>query len=224
MITQATGRPVQTRLRPAELREGEIDLRLAQGPVPACLLRGYEPPPAVVRLPDPPAEPEPSCAFSAPSFSVRKTHPGTPKLPPTPEVKPLGDVEARRALVEQELAGGEWRTAWEIARATGLHPEVVRTILRSSCARSRPVAEEQIKPRGALIEYAAMKPGGEAPEPPPRPARWWTHALCEVCERAVAFREEPIEAGIDLICSACGALIATLYRGNPGRKPEKEKP
>lgn len=223
MIARATALPISSRLTAAELRGSEVRTEHAQGPVPECLRTGYQTPPAVVRLPDLPLPAAASCASSAPSIVMRKTAPGTPKLPPAAEAAPLPDPAARRALVAEQLPAGVWRTAWEIAQATGLHPEVVRTTLHSLRARSRPVAEEDIKARGALIEYAAMKEGtAAAEEPTARTPRRFAYALCEVCERATAYREVPIDGGADLVCAECGTLIATLCTRNPGPRPEKE--
>jgi hypothetical protein len=44
MISRATGLPIASRLSPRELRENEIRTDAAQGPVPACLQKGYESP------------------------------------------------------------------------------------------------------------------------------------------------------------------------------------
>lgn len=52
MISHATGQPIRSRMSRAELRENEIRVDVAQGPVPACLLKGYEPPPVVARTAD----------------------------------------------------------------------------------------------------------------------------------------------------------------------------
>lgn len=208
MITHATGQPIRPRLSPSELREHELQPGDAQGPVPACLVKGYEPPAKVVILPNPEPPPVPR----------PNPRPGRPKLPPAPDPKPLLDVDVRRALIEAELAGGAWLSAWEIARATGLHPEVVRTILRCSCASSRPIQEAEIKARGALIEYAAAgTPGAPVTEPRRRPTSRWTRALCEVCEKPVSFREVPFEGGADIVCTVCGSLIAAMYYNSPGR-------
>lgn len=214
MITVATGQPIRIRLAPAEVRENEVRPGDGQGPIPACLIAGYIPPPAVVRLPDPVPESPTTCA---PVALQRQSRPGHPKLPPSSCPRPLDDPEARRRAVAEQLAGGVWRTAWEIAREINQHPEVVRSTLHSLRAVSRPVAQDQIKSRGALIEYAAEGTQGVPAVQPRRRSLSgrWTHAFCEVCETPREFIQAPAEGGTDLVCSTCSSVIATLYHGAP---------
>ncbi len=212
MISRENGR-IQPRLSLGELRSGEIRMDIQQGPVPASLLPGYKRPEPVFRLPEPP--PPPPAAPREPP-EIKPSHPRSgASLQPIRDLQPLADLETRRAAVAACLTGRVWRTAWEIAQETGIHPEVVRTILRSSCAISRPVAEEQIKARGAHIEYAARgTPCETVYVPKPRRPRW-THAFCEVCEGVQEFVEAPLTDGTDMVCATCRSVIATLYRGTP---------
>ena len=229
MIGRDNGR-IHARLTIAELQAGAILVGKEQGPVPACLLPARKAPswPIASEVPPPPPFPEP---YSVPPVDAPK-HPEPPEsvpaaviIRPSPPTRatllpktdgaPLLDLEARRAAVAAHLAAGGWHTAGEIARATGLHPEVVRTILRFSCALSRTMSEAEIKTRGALIEYAAR--GAEAAAAPPerRSSSAWMSAYCPSCRKVRPFREIPLDqdpGGADLACGNCRNIIATLYR------------
>jgi len=149
MISVQTGQRLHARMTRAELREHEIRLDLAQGPVPACLRPpGWiEPPPRPVAVREP-------VVIPSGSIELRPSPPSTASLPPVLEVRPLCDIAIRREAVAACLARGGWWTVREVALATRLHPEVVRAILRSSTALSRRSARRDARSRRALIEYS----------------------------------------------------------------------
>lgn len=151
MIARATGLVYRTLLSPAELREGEVHPEASQGPVPACLMPGYQPPPVVIRLPEAhPALSRPEAPAPPPALPVPE------RTPPHRREKAPAAPSPRRAIAAH-LAGGVWRTAREIASATGLRLEVVRVTLRAMRAQSRGVLPDEIEARDGLLEYAVAK-------------------------------------------------------------------
>lgn len=151
MIAHETGRTYRPRFRPEELRENEVRADAAQGPVPACLLPGYQPPPKVVSVPDAPRV----CAQSPPPASK-------PAEPKRAALKPSRATRAGHPAIMAALAGGVWRTVRELARETGLEPKAVRLAVQRMRLPTRAVAIEEMDTRDGLLEYAL-------PEPPAAP-------------------------------------------------------